>query len=320
MKSDFNRVKVRFFVHPDQQKKSALMANMDSPEANLFELARTCDSVDRLRSSLDSYELGKTTLDENHNELPVTGGDQGVDVSRLRDEDGRSILHHCVANRRSQNCFEYLLRRYPQLLLAADYQGLTLMHLAVINGNVSLLRFLCGSGRKSISPNNFRLLLNAPDNELHSCLHWAVVCLEDSCLQLLLQAAAEQKSVAMGNDTEPNVLAVRDVHGATPLHYAAQAGSRRMRTVSAGSNEAPFFGPDDARASLDSSSQDVPVASGSQDITKRLALRILKRILQSGQVPIDCRDNEGRTPLLWAASSGKHPPPHLKQPFTCDCL
>jgi ankyrin repeat protein len=272
------------------------------------------------------------------------------DVSRLRDEDGRNILHHCVANRRSQACFAYLLRRYPQLLLAADYQGLSVMHLAVINGNLPLLRFLCGEGRKCMAAGNFRLLLNAPDNELHSCLHWAVVCLEEACLQVLLQAAAEERTnaspaaatatttagVHQQQSIQPNLsnnppvgLAVRDIHGATPLHYAAQAASRRMRSLSAARknghteniNSSDFnqdynLGSDSEETRIDDGRPDSQTdklekgkterRSDDKDSMSKVALRILKRILQSGQVNVDCRDNEGRTPLLWAASSGEN--------------
>ena len=291
---------------------------MESLETKLFELARTCDDAEKLRKALDSNELGSPRLDENQNELPLdsSGSEGRGDVNRLRDEDGRNILHHCVANRKSQQGFAYLLRKYPQLLLAADYQGLTVLHLTVINGNLPLLRFLCGEGRKSMAAGNFRLLLHAPDNELHSCLHWAVVCLEDACLQVLLQTAAEDAfgSGVGSTSTGQHILTTRDVHGATPLHYAAQAGSKRMRAPSAGSvriisttgKSKENFSDKNNKQRFDlwtGENEELPPTSKSA-ATKKWALRILKRILQSGQVSVDSRDNEGRTPLLWAASSG----------------
>ncbi|XP_037086519.1 ankyrin homolog [Pollicipes pollicipes] len=86
----------------------------------------------------------------------------------------------------------------PDLLDAADEDGLTPLLLAVISGQQPLLTLLLERG----ADKDWR------DHERHSAVHWATVCGELGLLDVLLEAGA--------NASTP------DIHGAYPIHYAAQ--------------------------------------------------------------------------------------------------
>ena len=61
-----------------------------------------------------------------------------------------------------------------------------------------MIRFLLAAG----------VNINAVDLESHSAVHWAVVCGELEALDLLCNSGAD--------------LNIPDLHGAFPIHYAAQ--------------------------------------------------------------------------------------------------
>ena len=90
-----------------------------------------------------------------------------------------------------------------------------------------------------------------------------------------------------------------DIYGAHPLHYATQSFSELNHPhhppngirASPGGGGSVFFG-----ASLAQQKYGIRRANG---------LRILHHLLARINVDVNCTDNEGRTPLLWAASSGE---------------
>lgn len=86
----------------------------------------------------------------------------------------------------------------PELLESADEDGFTPLHLAVIQGNISLVNLLLANNAN----------VNLLDNEGHSVVHWATVCGELEALKAVLQAGADVSSP--------------DSNGGSPLHYAAQ--------------------------------------------------------------------------------------------------
>ncbi|XP_054726763.1 protein phosphatase 1 regulatory subunit 12B [Anastrepha obliqua] len=102
--------------------------------------------------------------------------------------------------------------------------------------------------------------VNAVDNEGHSVVHWATVCGEIEALRSVLAAGAN--------------IAISDLNGGTPLHYAAQM----------------------CGASVDSK-------MGQANATK-LAFEILGILLTHPHSSVDVQDKDGRQPLLWAASAG----------------
>ncbi|GFO13252.1 ankyrin repeat, ph and sec7 domain containing protein secg [Plakobranchus ocellatus] len=85
----------------------------------------------------------------------------GAPVSN-KDKFQRCALHHCVENPATE-CAEYLLRAIPSLLTCADEEGLTPLHMAVIAGNVPLVKLLLKRGAN----------LQVVDNEKHTVIHWA---------------------------------------------------------------------------------------------------------------------------------------------------
>ncbi|KFB47636.1 AGAP001673-PA-like protein [Anopheles sinensis] len=86
----------------------------------------------------------------------------------------------------------------PELIEAADEDGFTPLHLAVIQGNLQLVNLLLANGAD----------VNALDNEGHSVVHWATVCGEVDALRAVLAAGAD--------------VSTPDINGGSPLHYAAQ--------------------------------------------------------------------------------------------------
>lgn len=117
-----------------------------------------------------------------------------------------------------------------------------------------MLRYLLDNGAE----------VNLLDNERHSVVHWATVCGELDSLDVVLDAGAEAS--------------VEDIHGAFPIHYAAQMCGH-------------------------SSSKKGSVPSAS----RYAGLSALKKLINHG-VPVDVIDRDGRQPLLWAASSGMYTP------------
>lgn len=96
--------------------------------------------------------------------------------------------------------------------------GYTPLHLAVIAGNKTMLRYLLDQGAD----------VNLLDTERHSCVHWATVCGELDSLDAVLDAGAEAS--------------VADIHGAYPLHYAAQMCGHNKKTSATGQNGTfPYF-------------------------------------------------------------------------------
>ncbi|XP_065350410.1 protein phosphatase 1 regulatory subunit 12B [Cloeon dipterum] len=116
---------------------------------------------------------------------------------KQRDRTMKSALHYCVENS-SATSAELVLAAAPELLDARDKDGFTPLNLAIIAGNISLVRFLLHK----------RADLNAVDNEKHSLVHWATVCGEVEALEALLEAGADP--------------CMPDIHNGYPIHYAAQ--------------------------------------------------------------------------------------------------
>ncbi len=79
-----------------------------------------------------------------------------------KDSRGQNALHYCAENQ-NLNCIEQIIAADPALLNQTDEEGYTPLHLAVISGNSSIVKFLIGKGAD----------VNAVDNEKHSAVHWA---------------------------------------------------------------------------------------------------------------------------------------------------
>lgn len=164
-------------------------------------------------------------------------------------------MHYCAENT-SPDLAQLLIKAEPELVNQADEEGYTPLHLAVIAGNRTMLRYLLDHGAE----------VNLLDNERHSVVHWATVCGELESLDVVLDSGAEAS--------------VEDIHGAYPIHYAAQMCGHSHKKL-AGS-----------------------LSSGQQHQSSRYSgLSALKKLINHG-VPVDVIDRDGRQPLLWAASSG----------------
>lgn len=304
------------------------MLNKNIKEDYLFELCRTCDNLEKFKNEIEKFEIQNTgtRLDQNNNLILNNYNLPHNAVYNLRDSDGRTLLHHCVANYTDQQvCFQYLIQNYPQLILTPDYQGFTIIHLTVLEGNVKLLKFICTKGKSLVDEPIFRLLLQSSDNELHTALHWSVICQELECLEILIETIEKLSQNEQGNsasDQRSDIgINMRDLHGATCLHYASILSSKSKFFDSLNDeNRIHRLERDQLNQRRRSDSGVVDTSLGSnqklefdnlqnserkKSAEKKKALKILNRILHSKNVQVNCKDNDQRTPLLWAARLGE---------------
>ncbi|XP_050061622.1 uncharacterized protein LOC114130078 [Aphis gossypii] len=117
-----------------------------------------------------------------------------------RDNVFKTALHYCAENDEDDaDCAKLLLEADPSIVDIPDDDGHTALHLAVIAGNLPLVRFLLVSGQADP---------NKRDAEGHSTVHWATVCADVDALELVLSHGGTTSSA--------------DVHGGYAIHYAAQ--------------------------------------------------------------------------------------------------
>lgn len=131
-----------------------------------------------------------------------------------------------------------------------DKSYYTCLHLAVIAGNKIIVEFLVNNGAN----------INLQDSDQHTVMHWVVVCGQSHLIDYLLK-----------NGSNPETA---DIHGAYPIHYAAQMCG------------------------------DVEIwdETISRDTSKSLV--ILKKLINA-KVDLNVEDADKRNSILWAASSGK---------------
>jgi ankyrin repeat protein len=70
--------------------------------------------------------------------------------------------------------------------------------LCIIAGNATIVEYLIKKGAD----------INLKDYEMHSVIHWSVVCSQHHLIDFLLENKADPETP--------------DIHGAYPIHYAAQ--------------------------------------------------------------------------------------------------
>lgn len=217
-------------------------------------------------------------------------------VLRQRDRHNRTLLHHAAeaaagaapasSTSEALALVQALLdapAASSELLDAQDTEGSTALHFAVITGNASLVRLLLQ--RMTTAQ------VNIADYELHTPMHWAVVCGRLLCVQLLLEAGAQ--------------LDMPDIYGAHPLHYATQSVSAPL-TAAGDMFVFPSGRPGRHAAHQPQPPPPPPTTSNTtQQRRPGDQLRLLHYLLAIRlHVDVNCTDNEARTPLIWAASSG----------------
>ncbi|XP_019618685.1 PREDICTED: trichohyalin-like isoform X1 [Branchiostoma belcheri] len=159
-----------------------------------------------------------------------------------KDSFGKTPLHYTVENTHA-DCTSALLVANARLVNVQDGNGYAALHFAAMAGNTVVLERLMQATDVNI---------DIEDNEKHTPVHWATVCGHPKCIELLVHHNASAE--------------IADVHGAFPLHYAAQMCGTEY--------EVPGIG-----------------------------MHCLSKLVQSG-ADVNCVDGSGRTPLLWAASAG----------------
>lgn len=81
---------------------------------------------------------------------------------RVRDRSNKTALHYCSGQENLVAAASVAMAA-PELVETADEDGLTPLHMAVIQGNLNLVNLLLAN----------KADVNALDSEGHSVVHWA---------------------------------------------------------------------------------------------------------------------------------------------------
>ncbi|KAK3756744.1 hypothetical protein RRG08_018466 [Elysia crispata] len=119
----------------------------------------------------------------------------------IPDTEGKTPLHWAASSqdREALSCVKLVLETTPSVINWQDYEGRTALHLAVADGNESVVNVLTSVKNVNVS---------ALDNMFRTPLHWAAVLGHSKIVSILLDSGADSSS--------------SDANGATALHYAAQ--------------------------------------------------------------------------------------------------
>ncbi|KAG8272898.1 Ankyrin repeat [Homalodisca vitripennis] len=245
---------------------------------------------------------------------------------RERDRTLKSALHYCAENSTVQ-CAETVLTAAPELLDARDEDGYTTLHLAVIAGNCPLIRLLLARGAD----------VNCLDNERHSVVHWATgpysalvgtgkaIWPGPSCTATrsrisearLARAPEKRSGLSTGlvvTVTPPkSTLMVRDISDRYFTNLRSRPKSSNFSYVSSLCGEVEAL-ETVLEAGAMSSCPDMhggyPLHYAAQMCgpageigSSRLGLSVLHALLSHG-VEVNVTDQDGRQPILWAASAG----------------
>ena len=171
---------------------------------------------------------------------------KGDNVNAL-DSTNRTALFYCSENT-DTSCIEQLHKAKVNLN-HQDKDGYSCLHVAVMCGNTVIVDYLIKNGAD----------VNITDSEMHSVIHWSVVCGQFSIFEYLIAKNADPETA--------------DIHGAYPIHYAAQMCGKI----------------------------DLMYDAVNRDHMK--SLLILKKLIEL-KVKVDVEDFDQRNAIIWAASSG----------------
>ncbi|KNC47882.1 uncharacterized protein AMSG_04112 [Thecamonas trahens ATCC 50062] len=203
-----------------------------------------------------------------------TAGDGGMDavvktLADARDHAGNDVFMWATTARPHARVVE-LVALLSELLPLPE----TLPHWAAMSGNAPLMAFL--SDRSGVSA-----ICDSLDVHGRTPLHYAALHNAADVVALVLDAGADS--------------ATRDADGCTPLHLAAAGGAAAAAAV--------------VLASLDELAAREAVAA--KDVRGALPLHLAAfggdgaaataGTLVAAGSPVDAKDSEGRTPLMWAA-------------------
>eukprot|EP00842_Homolaphlyctis_polyrhiza_P004816 jgi/Hompol1/5335/HPOL_001945-RA len=247
----------------------------------------------------------------------------GADA-RFRDREGRTPVHLAAIHPRAK-CLKMILKFVkPEALLEGDNELMTPFHLAVMSDNVKHLKIML-----SVRP---PIDFTAVDVEGKTALHW---CTQNTEPQTYTRSIFHKPATCakLLIENQPELVSIRDLEGRTPLHLCCSNSNTPL--IFELCNQM-YFGTQDLKAMVDArdvlgrTAMHYSAISGHAYI-----LRILRHhggddglADKDGATPLhyacaknhgQCvtvlisdnrlynnytRDNQGRTPIMWAVLKG----------------
>jgi cytohesin len=248
--------------------------------------ARDCQGATPLHKAafVGNDQVLAYLMDSRHSAPGVASSDEAkrVDPALIRDDAGLLLLH-CAAASGSTQCLKYWLDEHggAQPIDSADQRGYTALHYSAFGGHVDGVRLLLAAGASATACSD--------DRELATPLHKACHNGSIECAEMLIAAGAR--------------LDARDAEGALPLHKAVKRGHTQLLRFLQRQSGAP---PASETAMLADYFESTTLHKAAFGKHSGL-INIMLLAAATGDVDLDGRDVDGRTPLHQAAYSGDVP-------------
>ncbi|XP_015585183.1 ankyrin repeat domain-containing protein 11 isoform X2 [Cephus cinctus] len=133
-------------------------------------------------------------------------------------------------------------------------------------------------------------LVNAPDAEGHTPLHLAVIAGDTQLVAVLLANGADVNA--------------KDLEGHSVLHWATVCGEAECVRLVLAAGARPSTPDHRGGSPLHYAAQCCGAAATAElSVPKKLGLKVLQTLLEFG-ADVNAKDEDGRQPILWAASAG----------------
>ena len=185
---------------------ACLRAPTDKKLSLVKHLIENYSSLQHVRTTLGASELHYAARGGSVDVLEYILG-LGYDVSD-KGAGGETILHCACREADNENMVIHLLQKYPELKHQLTVNCESALHFAVYGGSIQFIEHLISGG----------LNVNQCDNKGANILHLA-------CLRAPTEKMLSLVQYLTINERFSSLQHVRDMFGATVLHYAAHGGS-----------------------------------------------------------------------------------------------
>ncbi|XP_014471094.1 PREDICTED: ankycorbin isoform X2 [Dinoponera quadriceps] len=186
------------------------------------------------------------------------------------------LMHACQQGNRAR-----VLRLLKEQEATVDYRDRTLR-----NALHYCMDAATGGAVAAAAPE----LVNAPDAEGHTPLHLAVIAGDTQLVAVLLANGADVNA--------------KDLEGHSVLHWATVCGEAECVRLVLAAGARPSTGDLRGGSPLHYAAQCCGAAATAElAVPKKVGLRVLQTLVEFG-ANVNAKDEDGRQPILWAASAG----------------